>query len=159
MSNRPRQFVTACQRFGRLVVLDPEIRTGPQNGRGARLRCDCGTADYETPLYPLLAGTVRSCGCLNREQLSAGLSRTHGLSKHPLYGTWTGMMTRCYRPGHVKYAYYGGKGISEGQAGTFNGPCALNVIAAPVLDTLPVAVNVHVVLPLASGALPLAMIW
>ena len=38
--------------------------------------------------------------------------QTHQLSKHLLYGTWTGMMTRCYNTSHVQYHNYGGRGIS-----------------------------------------------
>lgn len=37
---------------------------------------------------------------------------THGLSKHPLYTTWCGMMTRCYKSTHAAYKRYGGRGIT-----------------------------------------------
>ena len=36
---------------------------------------------------------------------------THGLSGHPFYGRWTGMLTRCYNPKHKDYPFYGGIGI------------------------------------------------
>jgi hypothetical protein len=39
-------------------------------------------------------------------------STTHGLSRHPLYGTWTAMMTRCYDSSHPSYARYGARGIT-----------------------------------------------
>ena len=32
-------------------------------------------------------------------------------SKHPLYQTWHGMLSRCSAPGNVNYANYGGRGI------------------------------------------------
>src|SRR5215469_1860085 len=37
---------------------------------------------------------------------------THGLSYHPLFKTWSGMMHRCYNPEHSRYKYYGEKGIT-----------------------------------------------
>jgi hypothetical protein len=37
--------------------------------------------------------------------------RVHGLSKHPLYGTWTGMIDRCEKPRNHAFHRYGGRGI------------------------------------------------
>lgn len=61
-------FVAAGQRFGRGVVIDPEIRIQHhrQRPRGAVLRCDCG-GEYRAALSSLLAGTQKSCGCLRAE--------------------------------------------------------------------------------------------
>lgn len=36
----------------------------------------------------------------------------HGLSKHPLYGTWKRMKTRCYNSKCKDYKDYGGRGIT-----------------------------------------------
>jgi hypothetical protein len=36
----------------------------------------------------------------------------HGLSRHPLYGSWYRMMHRCYNPSDEQYADYGGRGIT-----------------------------------------------
>jgi hypothetical protein len=40
----------------------------------------------------------------------------HGLARrgaqHPLYGTWKGMMHRCYQPKHQAFKNYGGRGIT-----------------------------------------------
>jgi hypothetical protein len=36
----------------------------------------------------------------------------HGLSKHPLYDTWTGMRLRCLKETFWAYKYYGGRGIT-----------------------------------------------
>jgi hypothetical protein len=68
MAQRKR-FVEPGQRFGRGVVVDPEVRvrSGKREVRGARLRCDCGEA-YEVYLQSLLSGATRSCGCLAREE-------------------------------------------------------------------------------------------
>lgn len=36
---------------------------------------------------------------------------THGLSHHPLYGTWSNMMTRCYNRRYPQFRDWGGRGI------------------------------------------------
>ena len=36
---------------------------------------------------------------------------THGLTNHPLYGTWRQMKRRCYDKKEIGYANYGGRGI------------------------------------------------
>lgn len=36
----------------------------------------------------------------------------HGMSGHPLYCTWVGMMNRCYKKTHDSYPNYGERGIS-----------------------------------------------
>lgn len=44
--------------------------------------------------------------------LVSAASRTHGLSAHPLYGTWRIMRRRCENPRVKDYPHYGGRGIS-----------------------------------------------
>jgi hypothetical protein len=39
------------------------------------------------------------------------VSKTHGLSKKPIYKTWHGMMQRCSNPKNISYKYYGARGI------------------------------------------------
>lgn len=40
------------------------------------------------------------------------INQTHGLSKTtPLYKVWCGVMDRCYKPNHVGFDRYGGRGI------------------------------------------------
>lgn len=36
---------------------------------------------------------------------------THGLTNHPLYSIWKGVMHRCYHKTHTSYRYYGKRGI------------------------------------------------
>ena len=58
------------RRFGRLTALCPAEKSG-QAGGGLvwRCRCDCG-AEAEVSAARLVSGRTRSCGCLNREQMS-----------------------------------------------------------------------------------------
>ena len=49
----------------------------------------------------------QTCGCIHS-------GTKHGLSspRHPLYGTWHSMRSRCRNPKVPSYARYGGRGIS-----------------------------------------------
>lgn len=38
-------------------------------------------------------------------------NKTHGLTNHPLYGTWAAMINRCTNPNCDGYKDYGGRGI------------------------------------------------
>lgn len=100
------------QQLGRLTVIDPETRKG--SVRAARCSCSCGTSDFLVPVKHLMSGRVRSCGCIRREQLAernrATASR-NGLTRHPLFSTWAGMVNRCYSPAAGNYRWYGGRGI------------------------------------------------
>ena len=96
------------RRFGRLTVLRFACR------HAASIlwhcRCDCG---QESVIYGsnLRNGFTSSCGCLQRE-LSQRHHTKHGGSRHPLYGTWQGMLARCRNPRHKDYHSYGGRGIT-----------------------------------------------
>jgi len=99
--------------FGRGTVLE-EIRvprTGRKTGvRGARLRCTCGNI-YTAWLTDLFHEKVRSCGCWHLEILP-NATRTHGLSNHPLYESWTAMRDRCSSTRPEKARCYAERGIS-----------------------------------------------
>ena len=130
---RPKSFfVQQGQRFGRGVVLDPEIvLTADRNGqplkkslRGACLQCDCG-AVYETALGSLKRESVRSCGCLRLEtsttrilsvavqEKSRQAATRHGFSTahRAEYNRWRGMVARCEDPTRAGWENYGGRGI------------------------------------------------
>jgi len=69
MPNPAPHFVQSGQRFGRGVVIDPEIRVTLKNGatyRAARLKCDCGN-EYTAYIFNIRKGNTRSCGCLSIE--------------------------------------------------------------------------------------------
>lgn len=49
----------------------------------------------------------KSCGCL----INGEWNKTHGLSKHPLFDSWSTMKARCYNKNKESYHRYGGRGI------------------------------------------------
>ncbi len=92
-------------RYGKLVVLeqldDWITSSGGKFSRWLTL-CDCGKK-HPINSKELSSGRVTSCGCYRRE-----IKRTHGLSKHPLYITWSCMLSRTR---DMNNPYYGGRGI------------------------------------------------
>ena len=112
MSPPRKLFVSVGQRFGRGVVVDPEISIvrGTVKVRAVFLACDCG-GSYEAPIAALLKGNNPSCGCLSRNHRTF-----HGLHDHPLYATWHNMIQRCENPKARGYASYGGLGVKVCEA-------------------------------------------
>lgn len=66
-------------------------------------RCVCGTV-REVNHYSLIDGASKCCGCISRKI-------THGLSSHPLFKIWEGMIARCHSKTHKDFNNYGGRGI------------------------------------------------
>lgn len=109
----------AGRRYGRLIALE---YMGRKNGRTLwRCQCDCGNETI-TGYSNLINGITRSCGCLNNEmRLINSANRRKCISKdflplgdlrqHPLFSTWSSMITRCYNPKRKNYVDYGGRGI------------------------------------------------
>ena len=119
----PIRPVLAGQRFGRLVVKDPDRFASPAASqrakgitRGNRMPlclCDCG-AEVQVKQHSLRTDETKSCGCLKREVASlriAARNLSHGLTRHLLYGTWTQMLRRCENKRHKQFKDYGGRGI------------------------------------------------
>lgn len=101
------------RRFGRLVVESvSRERRGKRDMIMARCRCDCGTVK-DVFWQALADGRTRSCGCLNREltAMRGRESAKHGGSHTRLYRIFQAIHERCYRPQHMHYANYGGRGI------------------------------------------------
>jgi hypothetical protein len=76
-------------------------------------RCDCGL-EKEIRGTDLRRGRVStSCICQKREhgKRLGKLSLVHGMSSHPLYHTWSGMIDRCSNPNCRDYPNYGARGI------------------------------------------------
>lgn len=94
------------RRFGRLLVLK---RAPSKNGCTRwKVRCDCGTV--KIVFATALNGDTLSCGCLGRERTKQR-STKHGLSSHPLYHVYNGMMDRCYNANNPAFKNYGARGI------------------------------------------------
>ena len=110
------------QRFGRLVVLKKSERRG--HNQYWLCRCDCGN-EKSICQWSLKYGSSRSCGCLQRELVSARSSGERHWKKHgdsmplregrkraKLYIVWFGMRYRCEKPYTRNYKWYGKRGIS-----------------------------------------------
>jgi AP2 domain len=93
--------------FGRLTAVR---RCGTEKGHAIwSFRCSCG-GRKKTRRSHVLAGEVRSCGCLSNENRAAisRAHRKHGLSYSPEFRTFHGAKNRC---GDRKRPNYYGKGI------------------------------------------------
>lgn len=87
--------------YGQLEVLEAALRSKDE------VRVHCYKCGRNTTKQAFLIGQriSQTCGC--------GQGRwTHGLSRHPLYGTWNGMWDRCTKPNATNYDNYGGCGIT-----------------------------------------------
>jgi hypothetical protein len=96
-------YMKAGAVFARLTVLEDALRSQDS----VLVRCECNGAEKRIGrAVDLTMGTTRSCGCLRRDLLTS-----HGLSKHPLYRTWSGIVSRTTNPNDDAYPNYGGRGI------------------------------------------------
>lgn len=92
------------QKFGRLTVIE-ELPKRKNGGKVYKCLCDC---DKYTNVRgaQLRNGTIKSCGCLNREKITK-----HGKSNSRLYNIYNGILQRCYNNNYHNYCDYGGRGI------------------------------------------------
>lgn len=100
------------QKFGRLTVIDVADDIVSESGRHTAMwkcLCDCGN---ETVVRGkcLKSGDTKSCGCLQREEVSRRFSKHHGFGTR-LYAIWDSMRQRCNNPNNGAYHNYGGRGI------------------------------------------------
>lgn len=112
-------YLNSGERFGRWLVLEDAGGCSDK----VLCRCDCGTERLRGA-RTVKSAVSRSCGCLTSE-VTARRNASHGLSGHPLYGTWLHMIHRCTRPDHPGWLDYGGRGIAVcgrwlGDAGVAN---------------------------------------
>jgi hypothetical protein len=102
------------QRFGRLTVISesPERKSGAVHWI---CRCDCGNITNPICMSSLRNNITRSCGCLNREQitkLNKNINRAiHGMTHTRIYQIWADMKHRCSNSNNKHYKDYGGRGI------------------------------------------------
>ena len=99
----------AGKRYGKLVA----VRFSHiKNGRTYWLcKCDCGN---EKAIRSDYLPMIQSCGCVKKEQDKKNLHivNNHGLTHHPAYTIWYGIIQRCTRPTFEHYKDYGGRGIT-----------------------------------------------
>ena len=89
-----------------LTVIGLADRTPNDDKWYLKCSCECGNVTKVTPSQ-FNRGVVKSCGCLK----SLGYRTIDNRTKHPLYGTWRQMLSRCENPHNSKYQRYGGRGI------------------------------------------------
>lgn len=81
-----------------------------------KCRCKCGKETFVRSSH-LIAGFVRSCGCLCSEISKRNVIHAqkanikHGDSRSRLHIIWTNMLQRCNDRNSTSYVYYGGRGI------------------------------------------------
>lgn len=92
------------ERFGRLVVL--ECIRSP--GLLTRWRCVCDCGKETMPLAGnVIRGLTKGCGC----KVLLG-NHVHGKHGSREYRSWNMMVQRCTNPKNLRYANYGGRGIT-----------------------------------------------
>lgn len=95
----------------RKSVCASQAKERPTGRAAVLVRCECGeehllfTYDFRWGLHH---GCL-SCAGTRRTKLPR---RTHGLSRHPLYKTWSAMVRRCTEPTAHNWRWYGGRGIT-----------------------------------------------
>ena len=81
-----------------------------------KCRCECGNETFVRSSH-LIAGLVRSCGCLNSEigkrtiKYAHAKNFKHGDSRSRLHIIWTNIIQRCHDKNSKSFIYYGGRGI------------------------------------------------
>jgi hypothetical protein len=103
-------------RFGRLIVTEEldRIRYGKKTRRIVQTRCDCGECAV-AHLPNLVSGHTTSCGCQRRETTTTQRrihGESYGAEMTAEYQAWINMRRRCSDPKNVRWARYGGRGIS-----------------------------------------------
>lgn len=104
---RQMDYSIIGQRFGRLVVTSINRKNGQTF---CECNCDCGNTKT-VRRGQLTSGDTISCGCYHKEHNSE-FGKKHGLSKHPLYTVWSGIIQRCTNQNAENYKRYGGRGIT-----------------------------------------------
>lgn len=100
------------QKFGRWAAIERAPNVGQKTMW--HVQCDCGTLRI-VPGGDLRNGKTKSCGCLNREMITARNLR-HGMNirgkRTRTYRIWCAMRTRCENAKAKDFARYGGRGIA-----------------------------------------------
>lgn len=82
------------QRFGKLIVVE-RAENSPSGKAKWYCKCECGNTKKKAVLsYDLIAGKVKSCGCLYIES-NKGRNSKHNMTHKRLYNVWLSMRQRC----------------------------------------------------------------
>lgn len=84
--------------------------TSNKKRRYGMYQCNCGTL-FKAQHTNIKNGNTNSCGCYQIQKLTI-IKTTHGLSHHPLYDIWVGMIQRCTNVKYDNYKNYGARGIT-----------------------------------------------
>lgn len=98
------------KRFGRLTVVCLDKKGNTPRKSMWLCKCDCGNTTSVLG-SSLISGNTNSCGCLSREMIIARNTK-HGLTYHPLYTVYRGIVQRCTYEKDSHYKFYGAKGIT-----------------------------------------------
>lgn len=101
------------KKFGKLLVLK-RLPSKPElihQDSWWLCKCDCGNIK-EVSHNSLVAGQVKSCGCLFANRRQQGELSLEEFTKKRLYQIWSGIKTRCYNKNHKDYKYCGARGIT-----------------------------------------------
>lgn len=101
-------------KHGRLTAISASYNKiiAGANSKVIKVKCECG-AEKECNYYLFKQGRINSCGCLRNELAAKRMTnkKVHGLSDHPLNGTWRAIISRCYNKNDISYCRYGAKGV------------------------------------------------
>lgn len=113
LANDNKELNFIGKKFGRLTVISRVENYIDKNGKphsAWKCKCECGNDVFIRGTY-LKNGSVKSCGCLNKDKLREMLT-IHGESKARLYKIWVGIKERCFNENDSCYKNYGGRGIT-----------------------------------------------
>ena len=88
--------------FGRLVVTEFVGSNGEQ--AMWKCLCECGKTTI-LPAGEIVSGHTKSCGCRKGHH-------THGITGSRTHRSSTNIKQRCLNPHNVRFAHYGGRGIT-----------------------------------------------
>jgi hypothetical protein len=103
------------QKFGRLEVLK-RVENNKQNKPQWLCQCNCGNKSIVSG-GNLKNGSVRSCGCLQKEKVIINNinktihSHCRNRKSTGFYNSWHQIIQRCTNPNNEAYHNYGGRGI------------------------------------------------
>lgn len=106
MSSKPKDLTG--NKYGRLSAVQ-RLERSPNAGYFWKCLCDCGK-ETKVTIGNLQSGHVLSCGCL-RNEISADIHRTHGMTGTKEYKCWVKMRERCLSVNDKEYPNYGAVGV------------------------------------------------